>query len=349
MNITYHFSKLTIALGIITLAQPLTAEVSKTQAPVTQKAEKANKPTEDIQKSRQVYTDIMSAKLSQQTKSLKFELGTGGQASRWKDSDGKVRRVKFSFGGEHSALIYDVYFDLHGKPRFGMINTDYWGFTGKREGETIDKIRERRFYITESGQTIKVLEKRYQSIDGDKGLKQAATAAKNKELKPANFANQRIVRLMSKMQAATDAQLEAMTEELSRADEQLLEKAPALEENAWVPVKGKYNREFNDDKNIDSIVFGYLMEKGLITEANTESEGNYQAYSDLLNSKRDDNNILTKSILVTASGLMDDSIQAERYLVKLTSKGSQQGKLRISFIGKQVKNWPNRGQQGWRK
>ena len=72
---------------------------------------------------------------------------------------GKVVRLDLGYiAGDHSGSD-EMYYYREGKLFFVMISDSWWQFSGKKEGQTIDTMRERRYYFSE-GQSIRVLEKK---------------------------------------------------------------------------------------------------------------------------------------------------------------------------------------------
>ncbi|SHJ43201.1 hypothetical protein SAMN02745181_2047 [Rubritalea squalenifaciens DSM 18772] len=301
-----------------------------------------------VQDVKDLYTEVMEMQLK--IENIEFELRgepVSGSLTRWRDAANHVRRVKFSYGGEHSGLSHDVIYDSKGRPRFILSSLGTWNFVPGKPNATEDKVRERRFYIDEAGLVVQVLEKYYEVSGEEKDFKKAADGAKNIELKPASYASRKFVVLGRALRDAKRSDLEKMTFELSDASRRLLEPAPPLDEKEWLEVRGTFERQFPLTDKLDTVITNYLVDLKLVAPPNQAQEGNYTVNYDIIQMITDEAGKEQAAIAVTASGLADDAIQAERFLVKLEGAGN--GRMKVKFIGKQVKNWPERGVQGWRK
>lgn len=301
-----------------------------------------------VQDAKNLYNEVMEMQLK--VESLEYELQgepVSGSLTRWRDAANNVRRVKLSYGGEHSAVVNDVIYDSKGRPRFILSRLGSWNFVPGKPNETVDKVRERRFYIGEDGIVVRVLEKYYEAQGNDEAFKKAADAAQNLELHPASYASRKYVVIARDMLDAKKSDLQSLTLRHSDAGSRLLDPAPPLDNAQWLPLSGKFDVTFPFTDELDSAVTKYLIDLKLVAPSIAIQEGNYSVHYDTIQLIVDQEGKDNAAVVVTATGLPDDEIQAERFLVKLVSVGKD--RMGIQFIGKQVKNWPGRDPQGWRK
>lgn len=93
---------------------------------------------------------------------------------------GKVVRLDLGYiAGDHSGAD-EMYYYREGAVFFVLVSDSWWQFSGKKEGQTIDTMRERRFYFSK-GQCIRVLEKKV-SADKPDLLRGLIVKAENREL-----------------------------------------------------------------------------------------------------------------------------------------------------------------------
>lgn len=72
---------------------------------------------------------------------------------------GKVVRLDLGYlAGDHGGSD-EMYYYREGQVFFVLLADSWWQFSGKKEGETIDSMRERRFYFSK-GKCIRILEKK---------------------------------------------------------------------------------------------------------------------------------------------------------------------------------------------
>ncbi len=99
---------------------------------------------------------------------------------RFRRDTGKVVRLDLGYlAGDHGGSD-EMYYYREGQVFFVLTSDSWWQFSGKKEGETIDTLRERRYYFSK-GKCIRVLEKK---VVADKPEQLRALAAKeeNREL-----------------------------------------------------------------------------------------------------------------------------------------------------------------------
>ena len=68
-------------------------------------------------------------------------------------------------------------------------------------------------------------------------------------------------------------------------------------------------------------------------------EGNYSEAVELLSETADQ-----QVVLFTQLGLPDDSVRGQRHRLELVPQG---GEWQLQWVGRQVKCWPGRGDEGW--
>lgn len=93
---------------------------------------------------------------------------------------GKVIRLDLGYiAGDHSGSD-ELYYYKEGQVFFVRVSDSWWQFSGKKEGQTTDTMRERRFYFA-NGKCIRVLEKKV-SADKLELLRGLIVKAENHEL-----------------------------------------------------------------------------------------------------------------------------------------------------------------------
>ncbi len=104
----------------------------------------------------------------------------GVLTKRLKRDSGKVVRLDLGYlAGDHGGAD-EMYYYRDGKLFFILVSASWWQFSGQKEGETIDTMRERRYYFSK-GQCIRVLEKKVTAKKQDQ-LRGLISKAENHEL-----------------------------------------------------------------------------------------------------------------------------------------------------------------------
>jgi len=104
-----------------------------------------------------------------------------GEATIYSRGDA-LRAVRVDlFEGGHSYREIRYYY-ADGVPFFLFEKAGHWSFDGKREGDTIDRVTERRLYLSESGRrVVRQLEKSYEGRS-EEDLQRAADEAVNRDV-----------------------------------------------------------------------------------------------------------------------------------------------------------------------
>ncbi|MCF6312713.1 MAG: hypothetical protein L3J39_09710 [Verrucomicrobiales bacterium] len=103
-----------------------------------------------------------------------------GVLTRRAKSTGQVVRIDLGYleGGHGGAD--EMYYYRDGQVFFVLVSASWWQFSGKKEGETIDTMRERRYYFSK-GKCIRILEKKVTAPKQEQ-LRALISKAENREL-----------------------------------------------------------------------------------------------------------------------------------------------------------------------
>ncbi|MFT4549030.1 MAG: hypothetical protein ACI8XO_000286 [Verrucomicrobiales bacterium] len=102
--------------------------------------------------------------------------------------------------GDHGGSTAETYYNQEGEPVFLFHFRSHWTFTGKEEGDTEDRVTERRVYFN-GGQIIRALEKKYVFAD-ESEMQKAANTAKHTTL---DYSPQAAARLLPTLKELRDA------------------------------------------------------------------------------------------------------------------------------------------------
>lgn len=107
-----------------------------------------------------------------------------------RDTEEIVRLDLGYLAGDHGGAD-EMYYYRKNKLFFVLETASWWGFDGKKEGQTLDTMRERRYYFADGG-CIKVLEKKVSSGKPEE-LKHLIAKEENRELDLAEEATKKMV------------------------------------------------------------------------------------------------------------------------------------------------------------
>lgn len=96
-----------------------------------------------------------------------------------RDTDQVVRLDLGYLAGDHGGAD-EMYYYREGQVFFVLISDSWWRFSGLKEGQTVDMMRERRYYFSK-GQCIRVLEKKV-TADKPELLRGLIAKANNRQL-----------------------------------------------------------------------------------------------------------------------------------------------------------------------
>jgi hypothetical protein len=143
----------------------------------------ADKTEEEVARIRKYYAEVEALQGLRQ-EDIEFQCpgdpmqGVLTRRSR-RDTDEIVRLDLGYLAGDHGGAD-EMYYYRKNKLFFVLEAASWWGFSGKKEGQTLETMRERRFYFAD-GRCIKVLEKTASS-ERPEGLRLLIAKEENREL-----------------------------------------------------------------------------------------------------------------------------------------------------------------------
>ncbi len=148
----------------------------------------------EIAKIRKYYAEVEALQeLAQED--IKFQCPDdpmqGVLTRRTRRDTGEIVRLDLGYlAGDHGSSD-EIYYYRGGEVFFVLEAASWWGFSGGKEGQTIDTMRERRFYFA-GGRCIRVLEKEVSS-EKPEDLKGLISKEENRELDLADETVKKIV------------------------------------------------------------------------------------------------------------------------------------------------------------
>lgn len=148
-----------------------------------------------------------------------------GLITIWKNSKGKVRRVRFWQYLDHlreKKLMHDVYFDFDGRPRLAVDVSQSFYREDEGRGDHEHKFWERTLFIDVDGGVVKVMEKEFTYLKrvNARGFDEQVTA--HKEIFPQTEAKRRYVACARLMHKADARGFASLANEFRKASETLV-------------------------------------------------------------------------------------------------------------------------------
>ena len=295
---------------------------------------------------RELYAEVEAMELAIAETELKWEdEPLSGLLKLSKAGAGEVRRAYLGWGAEHGGWMVEAVFDETGAPRFVILEKNSWKFAGA-EGQTEDRATQTRFYFSPKRERVTVLRKAFVSTSGDEGLQAAADKATNQVFNTPEHNGIELQNLAAQLKSASAEQAKALAKKFAEVLARLDQPAPSPEPVHWRKVEIPAALTIPNEENADLKVLSYLMQHGLVSEAEANQEGNYEVTGFVLTGDPGHRESPVLQTVTTASGLMDDAVMAQRFLA--TFELTPEGEYELKKIGLQQKGWPDRGPQGWR-
>lgn len=291
---------------------------------------------------RERYAEINAAELKWDTLKPPFEDEYSGSFKRG-TIEGKVVKTVLDFNmGDHGGSTAETYYDKNGAPVFLFHFSSYWGFTGKKEGGTEDRVTERRIYFHDTN-IVRALEKKY--VFKQESEKQAAaSAANNLSLEYSSQASARFLTPLNELRTAKAPKVVVLAEQLDRAVVKLTDTPIPNDPDQWSPVKVPAKRLTQDKlKSAADAAFGILLALNILQEGENAEHPDFTD-TDILEKTKDQ-----ATVVITLDGLKDDELKAVRYRIELAKKLKT---WQLMAIGQQTQKWPDRSEGGtseWKK
>lgn len=280
------------------------------------------------------FAEVNAADLKWESLNPPFEDELGGSFKRG-TLDGEIVKTVLNFDmGDHGGSTAETYYDKNGEPVFLFHSSSFWGFTGKEEGETEDRVTEHRIYFN-GAKIVRALQKEYR-FKAESEQQAAAASAKNLPVEYSTQAAARFLPPLKELRTANAPKVVVLAEQLDRAMVKLSDTPISNDPAQWSVVEIPAKRMSQDKgKSAADAAFGILLELDIIQEGENAERPDH-IDTDILAESKDN-----ATIVVTLDGLKDDELKAVRYRIELVENLET---WQLMAIGQQHQKWPDRSE-----